>query len=65
MNPFFKDQENNESIINIAEPEKITNIAELADSCEIVLVLKFDKNENTPRHYYRCTRPNGEQYNIE
>ena len=63
VNTFIYDKENDQPALVVPEPEKITNVGELADSCQIVIVITFADEE--PPHYYLCTRPNGEQYKIE
>ena len=62
-NVFFYNKETDEPALVVPEPEKITNVRDLADSCQIVIVITFADEE--PPHYYLCTRPNGEQYKIE
>ena len=62
-NIFIYDKENDQPALVVPEPEKITNVGELADSCQIVIVITFADEE--PPHYYLCTRPNGEQYKIK
>ena len=63
VNTFIYDKENDQPALVVPEPEKVTNVGELADSCQIVIVITFADEE--PPHYYLCTRPNGEQYKIE
>ncbi|MBI0030634.1 PAAR domain-containing protein [Gilliamella sp. B14384G15] len=62
-NVFFYNKETDEPALVVPEPEKITNVRDLADSCQIVIVMTFA--DEVPPHYYLCTRPNGEQYKIE
>lgn len=64
-NIFVYDKDTKQSSLSISEPEKITNVGNLVDSCVIVHVLTFDENEEAPGHYYRCISPNGEQYEIK
>ena len=60
---FIYDKDKEQPAFVVPEPEKITNVRDLADSCQIVIVITFADEE--PPHYYLCTRPNGEQYKIE
>ena len=62
-NVFFYNKETDEPALVVPESETITNVGELADSCQIVIVITFADEE--PPHYYLCTRPNGEQYKIQ
>ena len=62
-NIFIYDKNKEQPALVVPEPEKITNVRELEDSCQIVIVITFADEE--PPHYYLCTRPNGEQYKIE
>ena len=62
-NVFFYNKDTDEPALVVPEPEKVTNVRDLADSCQIVIVITFADEE--PPHYYLCTRPNGEQYKIE
>ena len=62
-NIFIYDKDKEQPALVVPEPEKITNVRELEDSCQIVIVITFADEE--PPHYYLCTRPNGEQYKIE
>ena len=62
-NVFFYNKETDEPALVVPESETITNVRDLADSCQIVIVITFADEE--PPHYYLCTRPNGEQYKIQ
>ncbi|OCF92572.1 hypothetical protein B6D12_07270 [Gilliamella apicola] len=62
-NVFFYNKETDEPALVVPESETITNVRNLADSCQIVIVITFADEE--PPHYYLCTRPNGEQYKIQ
>ena len=62
-NVFFYNKDTDEPALVVPEPEKVTNVRDLADSCQIVIVMTFA--DEVPPHYYLCTRPNGEQYKIE
>ena len=62
-NVFFYNKETDEPALVVPESETITNVRDLADSCQIVIVMTFA--DEVPPHYYLCTRPNGEQYKIE
>lgn len=62
-NVFFYNKETDEPALVVPESETITNVRDLADSCQIVIVMTF--SDEVPPHYYLCTRPNGEQYKIQ
>ena len=62
-NVFFYNKETDEPALVVPESETITNVRDLADSCQIVIVMTFA--DEVPPHYYLCTRPNGEQYKIQ
>lgn len=62
-NIFFYNKETDEPALVVPESETITNVRDLADSCQIVIVMTF--SDEVPPHYYLCTRPNGEQYKIQ
>ncbi|WP_392562218.1 hypothetical protein RHO12_01660 [Orbus sturtevantii] len=61
-NIFLHDKERNESSLIIPMSYSTENIGEIVEKCELVIVMKFD--DETPPSYYRCTRPNGETYEL-
>ncbi|MDF7669732.1 PAAR domain-containing protein [Orbaceae bacterium ESL0721] len=62
-NLVLVDKESKEIAISIKEPENITNVGELVDSCMYVMVVT-DNNNPANKDYYECTKPSGEVYKI-
>lgn len=60
---FVLDKETGTIMINVTEPEKITNIEYVQEHCSLVITITG--TDNSPPTYYMCEDKSGSKYNVD
>lgn len=55
---FFLDKTSNDVIMVVTEPEKVSNVKDIVEDCELYIVVT-DDNQNSV--YYKCTDDKGNE----